>query len=151
MRRHSFFLTLITTLLAMSLASAASAQFDLSWNTIDAGGGTSTGGSYSLTGTIGQHDAGVTLSGGAFTLAGGFWAGGGSLPIDTCLPDIVPLPSGDLLVNVQDLLAVIAAWGACPNPADCPADIAPVGPPVGDDLVNVQDLLAVIAGWGTCP
>jgi len=47
------------------------------------------------------------------------------------------------VTNVQDLLAVIAAWGACPG--ICPTDIAPPG---GDCTINVQDLLAVIAGWG---
>jgi hypothetical protein len=47
--------------------------YDLSWNTIDGGGATfSTGGTYSLGGTIGQPDAGAML-GGSFTLAGGFW------------------------------------------------------------------------------
>jgi hypothetical protein len=51
------------------------------------------------------------------------------------------------VVNVEDLLAVIGAWGTCANPKDCPADIAPPG---GNDLVNVQDLLAVIAAWGPC-
>jgi hypothetical protein len=39
---------------------------------VDGGGGTSTGGVYSVTGTIGQPDAG-TMSGGNFTLEGGFW------------------------------------------------------------------------------
>jgi len=54
------------------------------------------------------------------------------------------------VVNVDDLLAVINAWGPCGNPNNCPADIAPAGPPVGNDIVNVDDLLAVINAWGTC-
>jgi len=70
-------------------------------------------------------------------------------PLPQCLADIAPLPNGDELVNVQDLLAVIAVWGPCANPNACPADIAPA--PSGDDTVNVQDLLAVIAAWGACP
>jgi hypothetical protein len=41
---------------------------------VDGGGGTSTGGAYSVSGTIGQADAG-TMSGGQFTLHGGFWPG----------------------------------------------------------------------------
>jgi len=151
MPRHFLGINVLAILVTLTLGSTASAQFDLTWHTVDGGGGTSAGGSYSLSGTIGQHDAGVTLSGGAFTLAGGFWAGGGNQPIDTCLPDIMPLPSGNLLVNVDDLLAIINAWGVCPNPANCPADIAPTGPPVGNDVVNVDDLLAVINGWGMCP
>ena len=56
--------------------------------------------------------------------------------------------NGDGIVNVDDLLAVINAWGVCPKPpAACPADIAPPGPPQGNGVVNVDDLLAVINNW----
>ncbi len=48
--------------------------FDLSWWTVDGGGGESSGGSYTLMGAIGQHDAGVQV-GGDYTLVGGFWGG----------------------------------------------------------------------------
>ena len=47
-------------------------NYAIDWYTIDGGGGTSTGGVYSLTGTIGQPDAG-TMTGGNFSLDGGFW------------------------------------------------------------------------------
>jgi hypothetical protein len=63
-----------------SLASLAWAQtgggYDLTWSTIDGGGGTSTGGGFSVSGTIGQADAvsqAAPLSGGVFELVGGFW------------------------------------------------------------------------------
>lgn len=56
------------------LPACARAQYAIDWFTIDGGGGTSSGGSYSLSGTIGQPDAG-TLSGGSYTLEGGFWPG----------------------------------------------------------------------------
>ena len=46
--------------------------YSIDWQTIDGGGGTNTGGVYSVTGTIGQPDAGA-MSGGNFTLDGGFW------------------------------------------------------------------------------
>jgi hypothetical protein len=52
---------------------AAHAQYSIDWFTIDGGGGTSTGGVYSVSGTIGQPDAG-TMSGGNFSLTGGFWS-----------------------------------------------------------------------------
>ena len=70
--------TLLVVLLSL-LSSVALAQtgggYDLTWSTIDGGGYTfSEGGGYSLGGTIGQPDAGV-LSGGGYTLAGGFWPG----------------------------------------------------------------------------
>ncbi len=44
-------------------------------STVDAGGGVSSGGSFVLTGTIGQPDAGSQPSTGSqYALAGGFWA-----------------------------------------------------------------------------
>jgi hypothetical protein len=49
--------------------------YDVDWWTTDGGGYTwSEGGGYSLGGTIGQPDA-RALSGGGYTLAGGFWSG----------------------------------------------------------------------------
>jgi hypothetical protein len=50
----------------------AQAQYSLDWHTLDGGGGTSTGGVFTVSGTIGQPDAGV-MTGGQFTLHGGFW------------------------------------------------------------------------------
>ena len=41
---------------------------------MDGGGGTSTGGVYSVSGTVGQPDASGAMSGGNYTLTGGFWA-----------------------------------------------------------------------------
>jgi hypothetical protein len=56
-------------------ASALRAEYRISSFTIDAGGGTSAGGSYVLHGTIGQPDAAASLGGGDFTVTGGFWPG----------------------------------------------------------------------------
>lgn len=49
-------------------------DFEISWYTIDGGGGKSTSadGHIELQGTIGQPDAGV-MTGGNFELTGGFW------------------------------------------------------------------------------
>jgi len=62
--------------LLLFVASAAMAQdFDLSWHTVDGGGVTvSKGGDFEIGATVGQVDAGA-LTGGDFTLAGGFWPG----------------------------------------------------------------------------
>jgi hypothetical protein len=54
--------------------------------------------------------------------------------------------SGDDIVNIDDLLAVINFWGPCSG--GCDADIAPPG---GNGVVDIDDLLAVIGGWGACP
>jgi|SRR6266850_610341 len=54
-------------------AAAQAQTYSIDWFTIAGGGGTSTGGVFTVTGTIGQADAGH-MSGGNFTLEGGFWA-----------------------------------------------------------------------------
>ena len=57
------------------LLSPALADYELTWSTIDGGGGQSSGGPYTLTATIGQPDAAYS-SGGQYELLGGFWPGG---------------------------------------------------------------------------
>jgi hypothetical protein len=63
-------------LCSVALALPAAAQdFELAWHTVDGGGATySSGGDFELSGTIAQSDVG-SLTGDAFTLEGGFWAG----------------------------------------------------------------------------
>jgi len=56
------------------LCPQASAQYALTWWTVDGGGGTSTGGVYTVTGTIGQPDAGPPAQGGGYSVVGGFWS-----------------------------------------------------------------------------
>jgi len=51
--------------------------------------------------------------------------------------------NGDGMVDVMDLLAMLAQWGECPPPpADCPADVN------GDGVVDSADLLILISAWG---
>src|SRR6185436_4115363 len=65
---------LLCTALGLLAARLHAQSYTIDWFTIDGGGGTSTGGVYAVSGTIGQPDAGQ-LSGGNFTLSGGFWGG----------------------------------------------------------------------------
>lgn len=85
-------LGIVLIVLGTSVALAGHGGYHLDWWTVDAGGGTGSGDSYTLHGTIGQPDAG-TLSGDDYTLAGGFWesastADGGDAPpsIDVYVP-----------------------------------------------------------------
>ena len=64
--------SIIILLAVMSWSWCQAQTYSIDWFTIDGGGGTSTGGVYSVTGTVGQPDAGH-LSGGNITLDGGFW------------------------------------------------------------------------------
>jgi hypothetical protein len=49
-------------------------QYSIDWYKIAGGGGTSTSAIYSVSGTIGQPDASMAMSGGSYSLTGGFWA-----------------------------------------------------------------------------
>jgi hypothetical protein len=65
------------TLLALALPSNAqqAAQFDLRWQTLDGGSGSTRSGRYQIDHTIHQVEAGPAMSGSIYTLQGGFWAG----------------------------------------------------------------------------
>lgn len=59
-------------------------------------------------------------------------------------PIIEPHPGdidGDGVVGMTDLLDLLAAWGACPDPGECPADLD------GDGAVGIDDLLTLLANW----
>jgi len=73
---------------------------------------------------------------------GGTWQGPGtSCANGDCDPNSCPADiNGDSVVNVTDLLMVVAQWGL----TDSPADIN------GDGIVDVSDLLIVVGNWGPC-
>src|SRR4051794_36708924 len=88
-------------LLGTSLVARAQ-SYDLSWFTIDGGGGTSTGGQFSVTGTIGQPDAGH-MSGGNFSIDGGFWG----------LFAVVQTPGAPLLsIRLLNSTNAVISWPA---------------------------------------
>jgi len=60
--------------LLLTAVPAHSQPYTINWYKIAGGGGTSTGGVYSVSGTIGQHDAGGPMTGGSYSLTGGFWS-----------------------------------------------------------------------------
>ena len=49
-------------------------SYTIDWYKVSGGGGTSTGGVYAVSGTIGQPDAANAMSGGNYTVTGGFWS-----------------------------------------------------------------------------
>lgn len=64
---------LIFTLTTLGSVRAVAQNYSISWFKIGGGGGTISGGGYTLSGTVGQPDAG-NLAGGNFSLTGGFWS-----------------------------------------------------------------------------
>jgi hypothetical protein len=64
----------VCALLALAtFAMPAHAQQAISWYKVSGGGGTSTNGPYSISGTIGQHDAGGPMTNSTYSITGGFW------------------------------------------------------------------------------
>ena len=91
-------LAFLNLLLTLSIRAQA---YSLDWHTIDGGGGgTSTGGVYSVSGTIGQPDAGL-MSGSGYSLDGGFWS----------LLSLVQTPSAPLLsISLTTTNTAIVSW-----------------------------------------
>ncbi|MGI6272509.1 MAG: hypothetical protein ACOYLD_09170 [Anaerohalosphaeraceae bacterium] len=110
---------------ALLVGCCAWADYEISWYSIDGGGGTSTGGRYSLTGTVGQADTGVS-SGGSYVLSTGFWPG-----------------SFGCVVNLTDLAIMAEYWldvGAVPADLD------------NNGRVDLADFAEISHWWyTTCP
>jgi hypothetical protein len=81
------------------------------------------------------------LSGGSVVEAGVDGVQVFDIVCDGILGDI----DGDGVVNVNDFLLLIGAWGDCPDPCppSCPADLD------GNCRVDVNDFLILLANWGS--
>ena len=106
--------------------------YDLSWHNIGPGGSAS-GGSYDLLGSIGQPDT-ATMSGGPYTLTGGFLPGG---PTSALAADL----NGDGQVTVLDIQMIAGAWPQAT--ASFPYDQS------GDGDLDIQDVTLVAAQFGS--
>src|SRR6185436_7177163 len=92
-------------LLVFANAATNAQQYSIDWFTIDAGGGASTGGVYSVHGTVGQADASGPMMGGRYSLSGGFWS----------LLAVVPVPGAPLLTIARTATnTVVVSW---PSPS----------------------------------
>ena len=112
-------LFLLCGLLVASLASAQSYSID--WYKVAGGGGTSTNGQYSVSGTIGQPDASGAMSGGNYSVTGGFWS----------LINVVQTPGAPVLNISRSGNTVTVYW----------QDVA------GWNLVQSGNLTTPIASW----
>jgi len=100
MKRHLVLLSLLIP--SFSFAQA----YSIDWFKIAGGGGTSTGGVYSLSGTIGQPDAGGPMGNGPYSLTGGFWA----------LPVLVQTPGAPTLYITNAAPGFATIWWTPPTP-----------------------------------
>src|SRR6185369_15066498 len=137
MSRYSYSMIAFLTLTAVALG-----QYEIPWHTVDGGGAcpptASIGGTYELSGTIGQPDAGSftqPMIGGTFSLVGGFW------PVAEGAVCVCP---GDMNVDglrngrdIQKFSNCLISGGDC---ACADVDNVP-GLSFGDVTVFVSDLL----------
>jgi len=103
MKRSRFSTIWMSALVWAAAVVTGHAQFSIDWYSIDGGGGTSSGGSYTLTGTIGQPDAGKS-SGGSYELTGGFMS----------IVTAIQTPGAPLLSVVRNGNNVVVSW---PDPS----------------------------------
>jgi hypothetical protein len=86
---------LLGLLLWLAPLALLAQTYSIDWYKVAGGGGTSTGGVYSVSGTVGQHDAGGPLTNGIYSLTGGYWA----------------LPIAVQTTNAPTLVIILAAPG----------------------------------------
>ncbi|HEV2434998.1 MAG TPA: hypothetical protein VG077_03295 [Verrucomicrobiae bacterium] len=96
--------------------------YSIDWYKVAGGVGTSIGGTYQVSGTIGQHDAGGPMTGGNYSLTGGFWA----------LISVVQTPGLPNLIITHSGNSVIVSW-----------------PNTGSYTLQQNSNLATPAGWTT--
>ncbi|HTR40390.1 MAG TPA: hypothetical protein VMH87_02080 [Pseudomonadales bacterium] len=90
----------ILALVALTTLSASAQSYSINWYKVAGGGGTSSGGQYSVSGTIGQPDASSAMTGGNYSLTGGFWA----------LISVIQTPGGPTLYISYSPNAVTVYW-----------------------------------------
>ena len=96
--------TLILMLSLFLTATGFAQQYSIDWHKIAGGGGASTGATYQVIGTIGQPDAGSAMTGGNYTVTGGFWS----------LIAAVQTPGAPLLKITRSGTSAVVSW---PSPA----------------------------------
>jgi len=96
-------------------------SYSIDWYKISGGGGTSTNGQYSISGTIGQHDASGAMTNGQYSVTGGFWA----------MINVVQTPGAPTLYISHNGNAVTVYW----------QDVA------GWNLVQSENLKTPIGSW----
>lgn len=129
------------------MATHALAQDEIIWSTVDGGGGTCTDGVLTIMdATIGQPDAGG-MSGGGYTLLGGYWEPGTNIGCDSIdfnndglFPDTT---------DIDDFLSVFSGGPCSTAPVPGCNDIDFNNDSLFPDTADIDALLLVFSG-GPC-
>ena len=128
----------------LAVRAQSGGSFVMVKSVIANGGGDSAGGSFALTGTVGQSLADMGMSsGGAFSLASGFWPGNGTTSLGGLEADVAPRPVGNGALSSTDITQMrrfaagldSAAVGSEFQRADC----APLAS-FGNGLISATDI-----------
>jgi hypothetical protein len=126
----------------LSIAATVAGDYEVPWHTIG-GGTTSTGGNYELAGTIGQPDAGGAMSGGSFSLTGGFW-----IPAESGCPPCPGDLDGDNVRDLTDFTFFAMAYGSVLGDAS----YDPCADMDDDGVVDLTDFSLFATNYGVdCP
>ena len=105
----------------LTVAVVRAQSYSVDWYKVAGGGGTSTGGTYEVSGTIGQHDASGAMSGGNYSVTGGFWA----------LVNVVQTPGAPTLYISRSNNVATVYWQNVP----------------GWNLIENGNLVTPVASW----
>jgi hypothetical protein len=98
MKGETYFRTIVLLASTLCHAFSGTAQsggsFQITQSVIGGGGGSATGGSFALDGTIAEPVAGTTSTGGPFRLASGFWGGDAPASANVTISGRVSTPAG---------------------------------------------------------
>jgi len=111
---------LLLSTCSAQLSICIAQSYSIEWYKVAGGGGTSTGGVYSVSGTIGQPDASGPMTNGQFSVTGGFW----SLPVAVQVTNaptltIVPATPGNATISwTPNTPGFVLQQTALLNPSD---------------------------------
>ena len=126
----------IVAIALLSLGATSLAQYAITASTIDGGGGTLTGSTYAVSGTVGQPDASPTTIGATYEVTGGFWTA--SPPPCLCVADL----DDDCDTDVFDFAVFAPNFGATGLTPNTGGDFD------GDGDVDVFDFAVFAPGFG---
>ena len=95
----------LAVFLLPALANRAQ-TYSIDWHKVAGGGGASSNGQYAVSGTIGQPDASRTMTGGSYSLIGGFWS----------LFSVVQTPGAPTLQITNAAPGFATIWWTPPTP-----------------------------------
>ena len=140
MCNHSMLIPFATSALIAGTAGMAPASPEMPWSSIDGGSARMAGAGYTLTGTVGQHDAGGEATGNGYSLRGGYWQIVRSAGALGCNQADLAQPYG--VLDLADISAFVNAFTS----GDLFADLN------DDGVLDLSDISAFVGAFtGGCP